>query len=411
MFIRNYGWLLIEKLLRMILGLYVIMLIANHLGSINFGIYSLHIALAALLYPFTSLSMQMIAIQEYGSSEKTIDYITKHLLFLYFVSTFLVSLLAIFTSYFYSSVELNFIFLIMLISLLFRICDVFEWLLLHSGNHRTVSRGKILSFLFASLFYFGLVATDQKTIWFVFVYSCEWFFVFVILGWKNRTILMGITNNYDYHYLWKIVKKSLPLVLASFSVIANMRFDQLMINHLLGESALGIYSVAVRVVEVSYTVPLAALLIALPRLLSGNQSNNLIKKIYRKCYTIVYIYCFVLLVLTFSCISSLGLYIDDVYISTIPLIKILSVTVIPVLLGAVWSVWIVENNKQYFSIVAQLIAVTLNILLNIFLIPKYGLIGAAYATSVSYSISFIISIFLYSPLELLKQLIPDMRIT
>jgi Na+-driven multidrug efflux pump len=60
---------------------------------------------------------------------------------------------------------------------------------------------------------------------------------------------------------------------------------------------------------------------------------------------------------------------------------------------------IAAKGSPQINMYTSAFVMILNIILNIILIPKYGLLGAAVATSIAYSINTILRVWLFSKLE------------
>ena len=58
-----------------------------------------------------------------------------------------------------------------------------------------------------------------------------------------------------------------------------------------------------------------------------------------------------------------------------------------VFLGVASGRWFIIENLQRFTLINTSIGAILNVGLNLIFIPKFGLIGAAYATLISYGIA------------------------
>ena len=61
----------------------------------------------------------------------------------------------------------------------------------------------------------------------------------------------------------------------------------------------------------------------------------------------------------------------------------------------VFSKWLLIENFLEFSIITQGIGAISNVALNIWLIPIYGIKGAAFATLISYSFASYFSLFIF----------------
>ena len=64
-----------------------------------------------------------------------------------------------------------------------------------------------------------------------------------------------------------MVLKGLPVLISSLSIILYMRIDQIMIKEMINEYQLGIYSVAVRYIELYHFIPKIIIVSFLPILL------------------------------------------------------------------------------------------------------------------------------------------------
>jgi Na+-driven multidrug efflux pump len=57
-----------------------------------------------------------------------------------------------------------------------------------------------------------------------------------------------------------------------------------------------------------------------------------------------------------------------------------------VFFGSAWSKWMLAENYQSTSLKMNILAMLANIILNLILIPMYGIKGAAIATFISYAL-------------------------
>jgi len=68
-----------------------------------------------------------------------------------------------------------------------------------------------------------------------------------------------------------------------------------------------------------------------------------------------------------------------------------------VFLGVAWSKWILVENQQKLITISHVSGAILNIVFNYLFIPKFSILGAAYATILSYFLSELIAFSLYKP--------------
>jgi PST family polysaccharide transporter len=176
-----------------------------------------------------------------------------------------------------------------------------------------------------------------------------------------------------------LIKQSWPFMISGLSVAMYMRIDQVMIRHMLGQRELGIYSAAIILSSMWYVLPSIACTSLLPTL-------TLTKLIDDKLYTKRIVQMFRVFLLTSIVISGIVVWKSDVliqifygekYLDASNILKILIITTIPVFVGVGQSAWLINEGKSKLYLIQTLAGGVLSIFLNLILIPKYGLLGAA----------------------------------
>ncbi len=167
-----------------------------------------------------------------------------------------------------------------------------------------------------------------------------------------------------------------------------MRIDQIMIKEMINEYQLGIYSVAVRYIELYHFIPKIIIVSFLPILLLSKKYEIKILNLNRLINKIS----FVLIIFIFITSDYLIPFVfTDIYRDSVILIKILSFSIFFVFIGVVNEHWYVNKNLQKYYALNVTLGAILNIVLNYILIILFGLNGAAYATIITY----IVIIFLF----------------
>ena len=72
---------------------------------------------------------------------------------------------------------------------------------------------------------------------------------------------------------------------------------------------------------------------------------------------------------------------------------------IPVFFGTAWGSWLLALNKQKLITIYQVLVLIFILALEMYMIPKYGIKGAAYSVVFSYLLSLLAIIFVYKPKE------------
>jgi O-antigen/teichoic acid export membrane protein len=183
-----------------------------------------------------------------------------------------------------------------------------------------------------------------------------------------------------------LLKDSWPLILSGLAVMIYMRIDQIMLGEMLGAKDVGNYAAAVKISEVWYFIPTVIASSTFPSIIEVKKHS---KKLYYKRLQKL----FNLMVLSSVMIALPMTFFSDwvvrlLYGSNFTQAGgILSINIwagVFVFLGVASSNWLLAENLQNISFYRTAIGALINIVLNYLLIPQYGGEGAAFATLVSY---------------------------
>lgn len=169
-----------------------------------------------------------------------------------------------------------------------------------------------------------------------------------------------------------------------------MKIDQIMIKEILNSEAVGQYSAAVKLSEAWYFIPVIITASLFPSILNAKaKSEELYYSRFQKLYDLMFWLAFIIaLPMTFLSTWVVEFLYGTQYFQTATVLMLHIWTGLFVFLGLPMSKWFVSENLQIYSLYRSIVGVVSNIGLNLLLIPKYGINGAAIATLIS---SFIAS--------------------
>jgi PST family polysaccharide transporter len=182
-----------------------------------------------------------------------------------------------------------------------------------------------------------------------------------------------------------LLMDSWPLILSGLAVMAYMRIDQLMLGSMLNDQAVGVYSAAVRVSEVWYFIPIAIAASVFPAII---ESKAISEKLYYERLQALYR---LMVVMGVSVAVLLTLFSDwlvvmlfgPAYVQSGPILAIHAWTAVFVFIGVASGKWLLIEGLQTHSFYRASLGMVVNVLLNLYLIPSYGVTGAAIATLIS----------------------------
>lgn len=194
-------------------------------------------------------------------------------------------------------------------------------------------------------------------------------------------------NSFKYGY-----KAHLSNIVAFF----NYRLDILMISFFINPLAVGIYNVAVSIAERLwiFSQPVSAALFPRISAAKTEEERNILTTMTAR--NVLYLSIFFGLV--FFVLSDIAVYVlfGLEYREASVVIKILLVGITLFSAERILSNDLAGRGKPEINLYTSLFTVACNIILNFILIPKYGLYGAALATSITYSLTFILKLFIFA---------------
>lgn len=195
-----------------------------------------------------------------------------------------------------------------------------------------------------------------------------------------------------------LLRMSAPLALSGIANQVNLRVDLILIQILSGNTMAGLYAAATRISEILFAVPVAYMNATFPVLLAARRESDT-EGAYRQQLQRAYdgAFWFGILVITGAWLFgdfAVDTLFGDRYSSAADVLQIQVLACPFVFMAAVFSKWILAENKLWLSVGRHVSGATAAIILNLILIPRYGIEGSAWGTVVSYSISSYLFCFL-----------------
>jgi PST family polysaccharide transporter len=187
----------------------------------------------------------------------------------------------------------------------------------------------------------------------------------------------------------RLVGEAWPLMFASFAVFIYMKIDEVMLRQMIGPAAVGIYAAAEKLSEVWYFIPLALASSVLPALLRAQKSNaaeyaQRQQQYYDLSAAVAYALSVPIALLAPWLIR---LAFGAEFSAAGPILAVHIWSSIFVFLGVARGQWLVNEGLQKFYLAATCAGAVANVALNFVFIPRWGGLGAAWATVASQAIA------------------------
>jgi O-antigen/teichoic acid export membrane protein len=396
-YFNNTSWLFLEKILKAINILIVGMFLARYLGPEQYGVLSYSLAYVLLFSALAKLGLDIIVVKALVKYKTERDNILGTSFILKLVGAILSILILLGISNTVHQIqekELIFIFSFSIFFLAFSVIDFYF-------QSKVLSRFSV----YASMF--SLVVSILVKITLILYRASLSAFVYALL---LEIIILSIAylffyfrngfslSNWRFKKAWAftLLKDSFPLLLGSVFIVVYMKIDQIMIKSMLDAAEVGKYSVAVTLSEGWYFLPMIIVSSIFPAVINAKESNrdlyyDRLKNLYRLMF---YLALIIVLPITFLSDWIIAIFYGIDYLDAAQILKIHIWAGIFVFLGVASTRWLIVENLQIFSTINTGLGALLNIILNYTLIPKYGIVGAAWATLISYFFSgFFVYIF------------------
>jgi len=253
------------------------------------------------------------------------------------------------------------------------------------------------SVLFTASLKIFLIIFEAPLIYFVIVFSVEFFIAAVgfLIVYKSNNLKLSHWK-FRKETAMNLLKDSWPLILSGLVIGIYTKIDQVMIKNMLDSKELGYYAVAVRLSEAWYFIPLALTNSIFPAIVNAkNVSNEFYLNRMQKLYDILaWTAIAIAIPMSIFSLDIINIIFGNEFQTAAPVLTIYIWAGVAVFLGVASSRYLIIENFTKLSFFRTFIGMVINVILNLVLIPMYGIIGAAVATLISYSIA-VFSIILF----------------
>jgi len=386
-YFENTSWLFAEKILRMIVGLFVSVWVARYLGPEQFGLFSYAQSFVGLFVAIAGLGLDGIIVRELVKDESKRDALLGTAFKLKLIGA-LLALIALAIAVNLSQQDSLTTLLIFIIAsaTVFQSFNVIDSHFQAKVLSKYIVYANIISLLISSIVKIWLILNDAPLLYFAysilfdsFILMCGFLYFY---RYKRYFISQWF---FDKKLARSLLKDSWPLILSGLVIAVYMKIDQIMIKEMLSVEALGQYAAAVRISEAWYFIPTVIASSLFPAIINAKKhSEALYYARLQKLYDLmVWMAIAVALPMTFLSDWVVNLFYGEQYNQAGSVLIIHIWAGVFVFLGVASGKWFTSENLQILAFWRTFYGMVANVLLNFWLIPKYGVQGAAIATLVA----------------------------
>jgi len=385
-YLRNTSWLFGERILRMILGLFVGVWVARYLGPEQFGLFSYAQSFVGLFTAIATLGLDGIVVKALlnGDRDRERDRILGTAFTLKLAGAVIVLLLLAISVFFQSGdYQTNLLIFIIASATVFQSFNVIDFYFQSIVLSKYVVYSNIFSLLLSSLFKIILILNNAPLVTFSYVV------LFDSLVLASGYIYFYIRKHssiwcwcFDKNVAKSLLKESWPLILSGLVISMYMKIDQIMIKNILGSVEVGQYAAAVRLSEIWYFIPMVLSSSLFPAILNARKvSKELYYSRIQQLYDLMaWIAIAIAIPIMFLSDWIVYLLYGAQFSEAVGVLMIHIWSAVFVFLGVASGKWFIAEGLQRYSFYRTLFGAILNVGLNFALIPQYGIYGAAIAT-------------------------------
>jgi len=404
----NSGWLIAEKIIRMLLGLFIGTWIARYLGPNQYGEIAYALAYIAFFQAITSLGIDGIVIREISCDKTNAAQILGTSLILRLGVGFTCWLTAIFGMAWIHGWNNQTVWIVAIAGscLIFQAADTIDlWFQSQSKNHLTVTV-KLCTYISASIIKIILLITQASLMSFVIVMAFEALLYAIGLIFIYKKFPCSSNWGFISPLAVRIIYESWPFMLSSLAIMVYMRIDQIMIKEFLNEKELGIYAAVLPLSTTWQIIPMTLCASFAPFLAARkNQNENdyllMLRIIFRTFSLVGWVICIPIWLFSDVIVSAL---LGDQYKEAGEILSIHIFTNMFIGLGIAQSLWAINEKKSEIFLYKVIIGALVCLIGNLLFLPTIGIKASAFTAVLSQLFAAVLSNIIWAPNIFLMQI-------
>jgi O-antigen/teichoic acid export membrane protein len=383
-FAANSGWLLAEHGLRLIAGVLVGTYVARYLGLERYGQMTFAFAYVSLFAAFARIGLDSVVVKMLVDRPADRPVILKTAMSLKVLGA-CVALVGIAGTVHYVTAENSerFFVVIIALGLIFQALDAFDFYFQANSMASVGAKCRMLQLLVSSVLKIAGVLAQADTIWFVVVAVVDQLALAMALFGAYRMEQKSLrTIRVSAKIAGTLLTGAGPVFFSSVLVCIYMRIDQVLVHSLLGPEATGNYVAATTLSEALYAIPALIATVVFPSIVGAHGINRMEFEarsvgLARALIGSSILICLAVMVLAGPLISLLY---GTPFANAASPLAIHVWTLVPISYAAVFTRRLIVEGRQFMLPWITAAALGANIAALVFLVSRYGILGAAMAS-------------------------------
>jgi O-antigen/teichoic acid export membrane protein len=184
----------------------------------------------------------------------------------------------------------------------------------------------------------------------------------------------------------EMMRDAWPLILSSLSVSIYLKIDQVMLSHMVGDAAVGVYATAVKLSELWYFIPMAVAGSVFPVIVRMRDRADVATYQARMqtLYDLMALLSYAVVLPVTLVAGPLVMWLfGDSYAAAGDVLRVHIWAFLFASLGTAWGRWMIAENRMRLFMVSTAASAVVNVGLNLVVVPRFAEVGAAWTTLAS----------------------------
>ena len=380
----NTSWLMGHRVLTMVVALFVGVYVARYLGPERFGLLSYAGSFVGLFTAIATLGLDSILVRELVKTPGRRDELLGTAFWLKAGGAILMWIgIASAILLTHNDTQTNILIIIIAFAVIFQAFNVIDFNYQAEIKSKYVVYAQIMSLAISSITKLIFIWISAPLVWFACVFLLD-----AVVRAVGLTTMYLKNGRKIWHWKWRwqaarvLLRDSWPLILSGMVISIYMKIDQVMIKEMLDAEQVGHYAAAVRLSGAWYFVPTVITSSVFPAIINAKkQSEGLYYQRLQKLYDLlVWLAVAIALPTTFLAPWVIRVLYGEAFLPAAVVLSIHIWAGVFVGLGVACSKWFIVENYIKKNLYRTSLGMITNVVLNLILIPLYGIYGAAIAT-------------------------------
>lgn len=399
----NSSWIMFDNIFRILGGFLIGLWVARYLGPERYGQLSYAMYFVGLFGILATSSFNDIVVRRILENPEKKYQVMGSAFFIKLISAILATITIIVgIQFIHQEPIVKAMIVIYVTTVFFQSLDVIMyWFQSHLRSKYSVI-AKNFAFVIVILSKLLLVILKADLVWFALVGAMEYLLLSIALVVAYKIDGQSILKwEFNINEIREMFRESIPVIVAAVFITVYIKLDKILVGTMLDKVSLGYYAVGTQLSDAWIFVPAALATSFYPTII---KSRNFTDRIYQRRLQLIYgfmtyVGIFIALPVSFFSKQIIGLLYGAEYAEAASVLAIYTWVLVPQCLNAIVFKWMFAEKLQKYLPYKALMAAIASVVLNILLIPRFGIIGASIASLIAILISTVFSNLVFKPLR------------